>query len=113
MAEQHSATAHAISDVAGRLTVLGGSGTAIYGALTSEWLFAAVGAICAIGTFIVNAYFKRRAAVLEEKKAAFEMEIARAAEARRERLTQASIDAIHAGNSAFNPLRDSTLGHIG
>ena len=111
-ATAQTATAHAISDVAGRLTVLGGGGTAVYGAITSEWLFAFIGAVCAVGTFAVNAYFKRRAALLDERRAAFEMELSRAAEERRERLAQASIDAIKAGNSTFNPLRDSSLGGL-
>lgn len=111
MNDNQIATASAVGDAAGKLTVLGGSGTAIYGAMTSEFIFAAIGAICALGTFLVTAYYKRKAHILEQRRLEFNMNLAMQAEERRERVAQASIDAINAG-TAFPPLRDSSPGRL-
>lgn len=100
-------TAATVGDVAGKLTVLGGSGTALYGTLTSEFLFAAIGAICALGTFIVTAYYKRKAHILEQRRVEFNMEMARLAEERKKLVAQASIAAMQSGTSIIAPLHDS------
>ena len=100
-------TASAVGDIAGKLTVLGGSGTAVYGAITSEFLFAAIGAICALGTFIVTAYYKRKAHELERRRVEFQMEMARLAEERKKMVAEASIAAIQSGSSIIAPLHDS------
>ena len=109
---QQEATAGAISSVAGKLAVLGGSGTALYGTLTSEFLFAAIGAICAIGTFIVTAYYKRKAHALEKRRVEFQMEMARQAEERKKLVAQASIAAMQSGHSIIAPLRESAAGKL-
>lgn len=105
-------TASAVGDVAGKLTVLSGGSTALYGALTSEFLFAAIGAICALGTFIVTAYYKRKAHLLEKRRVEFNMEIARQAEERKKLVAQASIAAMQSGHSIIAPLRDSAPGKL-
>ena len=105
-------TAATVGDVAGKLTVLGGSGTALYGTLTSEFLFAAIGALCALGTFIVTAYYKRKAHALEKRRVEFNMELARQAEERKKLVAQASIAAMQSGHSIIAPLRDSAPGKL-
>lgn len=105
-------TASAVGDIAGKLTVLGGSGTAVYGAITSEFLFAAIGAICALGTFLVTAYYKRKAHILEQRRVEFQMEMARQAEERKKLVAQASIAAMQSGHSIIAPLRDSAPGKL-
>lgn len=100
-------TAATAGDIAGKLTVLGGSGTAVYGAITSEFLFAAIGAICALGTFLVTAYYKRKAHILEQRRVEFQMEMARLAEERKKLVAQASIAAMQSGTSIIAPLHES------
>lgn len=80
---QQAALAGAAGAVASKASFFSGAGTAMFGAFTGEYLFAAIGALCTVLTWVVNAYYKRKRWRLELRRVEFEMEMARAAEERR------------------------------
>lgn len=105
---QQAATAGVISGIASKLSIFSGAGTAIFGTMTSEFLFAAVGAIGTIGTLLVNSYFKRKAHKLEQRRAEFEMEMARRAEERRLMVAQVQMEVMRESRSLMAPLPDTS-----
>ena len=105
-----AATAGAVGNVAGKTSILSGTGTFMYSMLTSEYFFAAIGAIVAIATFIVNSYYRRKQFELEQRRLALDEELKRAAEDRKLLETQARISAYAKyGASAFNPPADTQV----
>ena len=92
--EQKIEGASAVSGVASKLSIFSGTGTLLFGSMTSEFLFAAIGAICTIGTLIVNAYYKRKAHELAQRRTELAHELAMRAEERRTMLAQAQINVM-------------------
>lgn len=82
----------------------------MYSMLTSEYLFAAIGAIVAIATFVVNSHYRRKQFELEQRRLALDEELKRAAEDRKLLETQARIEAYAKyGASAFTPMPDTKM----
>ena len=108
MQDQQAATAGVISSVASKLGIFSGTGTAIFGVMTSEFFLAAVGAIGTIGTLIVNAYYKRKRHALEMRRAAFAEEMARRAEERRLMVAQVQMEVMRESRSLMAPLPDTS-----
>ena len=98
-----SAVAGAAGGVAGKASIFSGTGTFVYSLVTSEYLFAAIGAIVAIATFVVNSYYRRKQFELEKRRLELDEELKRAAEDRKLLETQARIAAYAKyGTSAFD-----------
>lgn len=105
-----SATAGAVGNVAGKTSIFSGTGTFMYSMLTTEYLFAAIGAIVAIATFAVNSYYRRKQFELDQRRLALDEELKRAAEDRKLLETQARIEAYAKyGASAFSPMPDTHI----
>lgn len=105
-----SAAAGAAGGIAGKTSIFSGVGTFTYGIMTSEWFFAAVGAIVAIATFLVNSHYRRKQFELEQKRFALDEELKRQAEDRKLLETQARIEAYAKfGASALAPLPDTKI----
>lgn len=105
-----SATAGAVGSVAGKTSIFSGTGTFMYSMFTSEYLFAAIGAIVAIATFLVNSHYRRKQFELEKRRLELDEDIKRAAEDRKMLETKARIDAYaKMGVSALAPLPDTTI----
>lgn len=71
-----------------------GTGTAIYSYMTSEFIFAAIGAACAVLSILVTIYFNRKRNELEQTRIDNERTIALLAEARRQRESDAWIASL-------------------
>lgn len=80
---QQAASASAISGVASKMGVFSGAGTMIFGSMTSEFFIAAIGAVGTIGSLLVNAYYKRKAHELAQRRMEMAHELAQQAEMRR------------------------------
>ena len=91
---KQAADSAAISGVSSKVTVASGTGTAIYSMVSSDHVFAVVGIVCTIATFIVTWYYKRREFKLKQEHMRFEQQIAREAEDRLARESLARIDAL-------------------
>lgn len=105
-----SAVAGATSNVAGKTSILSGSGTFVYSMFTSEYLFAAIGAIVAIATFLVNSHYRRRQFELEQQRFKLDEEMKHKAEERKLMETQARIEALRSGNTTvLGALHDTHL----
>lgn len=103
-----SAVAGAVGGAAGKASVFSGTGTFVYSMLHSEYLFAAIGALVAIATFIVNSYYRRRQHQLEERRFKLDEELKRMAEERKMMETKARIEALSkCSTSNFAPLVDT------
>jgi predicted alpha/beta hydrolase len=57
-----------IANVSSNATYVAGSGAAIAGAMSVNGWAAVAGALCAVGTFLVNWYYKHKAMMLEERR---------------------------------------------
>ena len=105
-----SATAGAVGNVAGKTSILSGTGTFMYSMLTSEYLFAAIGAIVAIATFAVNSYYRRKQFELEQRRLDLDEQLKRAAEDRKRLESEARIAAYAKfGASTFAPVPDTKI----
>ena len=104
---QQVATAGVVASIASKLCFFSGTGTAIFGTMTSEFFFAAVGAIGTIGTLLINAYYKRRSAKLEQRRMEFEMELVRRAEERKAEVARVWMEAMRARSDAHAPMLES------
>ena len=82
-AAQQAASAGNISSFASKFSIFSGAGTAVFGTMTHEFVFAAIGAIGTIGSLLVNSYYKRKA-----------HELALRAEERRMMLAQAQMEVM-------------------
>lgn len=96
-----SAVAGAASGVAGKASIFSGTGTFLYSMFTSEYLFAAIGAIVAIATFLVNSHYRRKQFELEQQRFRLEEELKHKAEERKLMETQARIEALRSGNTTI------------
>lgn len=83
-----------ISQISTGAGVTAGTGTAIYSYMSSEFIFAAIGAACAILSVIVNIYFSHRRNELERMRIENEHDIAMLAEERRQRESDAWMAAL-------------------
>ena len=90
-AVQLSSDVSNISTGAGLAT---GTGTAIYSYMTSEFIFAAIGAACAVLSILVTIYFNRKRNELEQTRIDNEHAIAMLAEERRQRESDAWIASL-------------------
>lgn len=91
---QQAASAGAISGVASKLSIFSGTGTVIFGTMTSEFFFAAIGAIGTIGTLLVNSYYKRKAHELAQRRVELAHELALRAEERRLMLARTQVEVM-------------------
>ncbi|MBO7410335.1 MAG: hypothetical protein J6T92_00255 [Ottowia sp.] len=82
---EQAAFAGAAAGVASKVSVASGTGTAVFGVITSDYFFAAIGALCALLTLVVNSYYKRKRHKLELRRVNFEEAMARREADRRER----------------------------
>lgn len=57
-----------IADLSSSATYVAGSTAAVVGTMSANGWAAAAGALCAIGTFFVNWYYKSKAMKLEERR---------------------------------------------
>lgn len=96
-----SAVAGATSNVAGKTSILSGGGTFVYSMFTSEYLFAAIGAIVAIATFLVNSHYRRRQFELEQRRFELDEVMKHKAEERKLMETQARIEALRNGSATI------------
>lgn len=102
---KQAADSAAISGVSSKVTVASGTGTAIYSMVSSDHVFAIVGIVCTIATFIVTWYYKRREFKLKQEHMRFEQQIAREAEDRLAKESLARIEAMTARSlSSLIPL---------
>lgn len=107
---EQAASAGAAASVAGKASIFTGAGTAVYGLVTSEYFFAAAGTLCAFLTFAVNSYFTRKKHKLEQRRAAFEEEMARAREARKLEEARVRMEVMRASGQVVVSMPDTTPG---
>lgn len=88
---QLSSNVSNISTGAGLAT---GTGTAIYSYMTSEFIFSAIGAACAVLSILVTIYFNRKRNELEQTRIENEHAMAVLAEERRQRESDAWIASL-------------------
>ena len=91
---EQAAFAGAAAGVASKVSVASGTSTAVYGVITSDYFFAAIGALCALLTLVVNSYYKRKRHKLELRRVDFEESMARREAARREREAEVRMDVM-------------------
>ena len=91
---EQAAFAGAAAGVASKVSVASGTGTAVYALIMNEYFLAAVGALCAVLTLLVNSYFKRKRHELELRRVNFEEEMARRDAARREREAEVRMEVM-------------------
>ena len=93
-AAQQAASAGNISSFASKFSIFSGAGTAVFGTMTHEFVFAAIGAIGTIGSLLVNSYYKRKAHELAQRRIELAHELALRAEERRMMLAQAQMEVM-------------------
>lgn len=96
-----SAAAGATSGVASKASIFSGGGTFVYSMFTSEYFFAAIGAIVAIATFLVNSHYRRKQFELEQQRFKLDEELKHMAEQRKLMETEARIAALKMGNTTL------------
>lgn len=91
-----------VPDISTGAGVTAGTGTAIYSFMSSEFIFAAIGATCAILSVIVNIYSSRKRNELERMRIENEKDMAMLAEERRQRESDAWIAALERDPSSVS-----------
>lgn len=90
-----------ISQISTGAGITAGTGTAIYSYMTSEFIFAAIGAACAVLSIIVNIYFNRKRHELEKDRIEHEQLMATLAEDRRQKESEAWIAALESRSDSI------------
>ena len=86
-----AAESSVISSFASKATIVSGTGTAVYSAFLSEYLFTIIGIACTIGTLVVNWYYKKKELMLKEEHERMVQEANEKEQFRRDRESQARI----------------------
>ena len=107
---EQAAFAGAAAGVASKVSVASGTSTAVYGVITSDYFFAAIGALCALLTLVVNSYYKRKRHKLELRRVEFEEDMARAREARKAEEARVRMDVMRASGQVVVATADTTPG---
>ena len=107
---EQAAFAGAAAGVASKASVFSGTSTAVYGVITSDYFFAAIGALCALLTLAVNIYYKKKRHKLELRRVEFEEEMARAREARKAEEARVRMDVMRASGQVVVSMPDTVSG---
>ena len=107
---EQAAFAGAAAGVASKVSVASGTGTAVYGVITSDYFFAAIGALCALLTLVVNSYYKKKRHKLELRRVEFEEDMARAREARKAEESRVRMEVMRASGQVVVSMPDTVPG---
>ena len=107
---EQAAFAGAAAGVASKASVFSGTSTAVYGVITSDYFFAAIGALCALLTLAVNSYYKKKRHKLELRRVEFEEEMARAREKRKAEEARVRMEVMRASGQVVVSMPDTVSG---